>query len=244
MRAALVLVLATAPTLSGCVIDRSPIATGGSSDTGGVADRDATEEPGLDAASMDDAELPDAFATLDARVEPDARANEDAYLVPDAFVPGDAPADCVDETCNRRDDDCDGLVDESGCAVGSEADCAAHQLGDHVYLVCPQLLRWTASRDGCAGVGYALVTIDSGEENTAIVDWIPGDSWIGLHDRDDEGRFVWVDGTEPTFTSWADGEPNDSWVEDCTLLRPSKEWNDSNCNDGHTFVCEAEILPR
>ena len=243
MRAVLVIVLVTAPTLAGCVVDRSPIAAEGASDTG-ADDRDTGQDTRADAASADDAALPDAFAALDAWAEPDAHADEDAYVVTDAFAPRDAPVGCAAESCNRRDDDCDGLVDESGCAVSSEVDCAAHQLGDHVYLVCPQLFRWTASRDGCAGVGYGLVTIDSGEEDTAIIDWIPGDSWIGLNDRDEEDRFVWIDGTEPTFTSWADGEPNDSWGEDCTFLRTTKEWNDANCNDGHTFVCEAEILPR
>jgi hypothetical protein len=241
MRAAIVLV--TVPIPSGCVIDRSPISAEGGRDTGSLDD-DAGEGARPDAASADDAPHPDAFTTLDAWAEPDARAPNDAFVVPDAFVAADAPVGCTDETCNRRDDDCDGSVDESGCAVGSDADCAAHQLSDHVYLVCPQLLPWTGSRDGCAGLGYALVTIDSAEENSAIAAWIPGESWIGLNDRDDEGNFVWVDGAEPTFTRWGSGEPNDSWGEDCALTRTNAEWNDASCNDTHTFVCEAEILPR
>lgn len=241
MRAALVLVLVTAPTLSGCVIDRSPIATGGSIDTGGVADRDAAEEPGLDAASTDDAELPDAFETLDARVELDARVADDAYA-PDAFVPGDTPV-CVAETCNRRDDDCDDLVDEAGCATGS-GDCTAHTLDRHVYLVCPNLLSWTASHDDCASRGYTLVEIESAAEGDEIARWIPGDSWIGLNDRDEEGTFVWVDGSSADYTAWSGSEPNDFFGEDCTLVRPNGKWNDAECDDGHTFVCEAEILPR
>lgn len=156
-------------------------------------------------------------------------------------MPDDASV-CEPETCNRRDDDCDELVDESGCVVG-DVMCSSHTLGDHVYLVCPSL-SWTESRDGCDGLRYALTTIDSEEENREIAAWLPGESWIGLNDRDDEGTFEWLDGSRPGFTSWSGSEPNDFFGEDCTLLRQNEQWNDGECDDAHTFVCEAVIVPR
>ena len=240
MRAALLWVLVTS---SGCVIDRSPLAAEEAHDATGV-DLDAAGEQ-LDAASPeDDAALPD-DAPRDAPAERDAHAPSDAFSPPDVFFERDAPIGCGAETCNRRDDDCDGLVDESGCATGTAGDCQSHALGERVYLVCPDLLNWTGARDGCAGLGYALVTIDSAEENAAIAGWIPGDSWIGLNDRDDEDTFVWVDGSAPAFTSWSDREPNDSWGEDCALVRQNTQWNDVECSDEtHTFVCEGAVAPR
>ena len=34
--------------------------------------------------------------------------------------------------------------------------------------------------------------------------------WIGYNDIDNEGTFVWDDGSTSTYTNWADGEPNDA----------------------------------
>lgn len=242
MRAAFLLVLVTAPISSGCVIDRSPLAAEASRDAD-RGDHDAGNDLRPDAAREDDAEVPDAFTTLDAWAEPDAFVVPDAFELPDVFVPGDTPV-CVAETCNRRDDDCDDLVDEAGCAVSTDADCAAHVLGDRVYLVCPEVLSWTESRDACDRLGYALVTIDDADENREVAAWLPGDSWIGLNDRDDEGTFEWLDGSRPGFASWGGSEPNDFFGEDCTLLRQNENWNDGECDDQHTFVCEAAVVPR
>ena len=54
--------------------------------------------------------------------------------------------------------------------------------------------------------------------------------WIGLNDIDDEGTFVWADGTDSTFTYWTPGEPNNSSDgEDCTGTNGVSTWNDFNC---------------
>lgn len=32
--------------------------------------------------------------------------------------------------------------------------------------------------------------------------------WIGLHDNEINGKYMWQDNTEVTMTKWAHGEPN------------------------------------
>jgi hypothetical protein len=239
MRAALLWVLVTS---SGCVIDRSPLAAEEAHDATGV-DLDAAGEQ-LDAASPeDDAALPD-DAPRDAPAERDAHTPSDAFTPPDAFFEGDAPMGCGAETCERRDDDCDGLVDESGCATGSEGDCAAHTLDTHVYLVCPAGLSWTESRDTCDRLGYALTEIDSDEENAALADWLPGESWIGLNDRDDEGHVRVARRNAPAFTSWATASRTIRGRRLRARPPERRSGTTSSADETHTFVCEGEIAPR
>ena len=54
--------------------------------------------------------------------------------------------------------------------------------------------------------------------------------WIGINDIDNEGTFMWADGTESTYTRWGSGEPSDSGGdEDCGETFPNEYWNDDSC---------------
>ena len=54
-------------------------------------------------------------------------------------------------------------------------------------------------------------------------------SRIGLHDKINEAKWVWVDGTKPAFKNWGSGEPNNSGNEDCAHIRADGKWNDHQC---------------
>ncbi|KAJ8049806.1 Sushi domain-containing protein 2 [Holothuria leucospilota] len=64
---------------------------------------------------------------------------------------------------------------------------------------------------------------------------------IGLDDIGTEGVFRWLDGTAPTQTSWAPGEPafadNN---EDCVFVRAGAQllWEDLPCNTAAQFICQ------
>ena len=63
------------------------------------------------------------------------------------------------------------------------------------------------------------------------------EAWIGLHDKDHEGLFVWQDG-EPLsydmFNHAAGGFLGGA--EDCVALNPSTGlWDDFRCNDNNRF---------
>ncbi|RUS85257.1 hypothetical protein EGW08_006958 [Elysia chlorotica] len=61
--------------------------------------------------------------------------------------------------------------------------------------------------------------------------------WIGLHDKQKEGEFQWVDGSDVTWTRFAKGNgPLNIWlvknVEDCAAIDPlDGYWHDSLCNN-------------
>ncbi|XP_053743830.1 asialoglycoprotein receptor 2-like [Synchiropus splendidus] len=100
--------------------------------------------------------------------------------------------------------------------------------------------RWLTSKKECENLNGHLVIIDSKQENDFVSKFFQH-IWIGLSDRDKEGKWKWVDGTALTGTNyWASGEPNNADSnEDCAeLLRDSKEWNDVPCGQTLSFICE------
>ncbi|XP_078607085.1 uncharacterized protein LOC144879470 [Branchiostoma floridae x Branchiostoma japonicum] len=73
--------------------------------------------------------------------------------------------------------------------------------------------------------------------------------WIGLSDVQEEGTFVWTDGTELTasdYTHWRPGNPDNAVVgdgEDCVEIRQELDymWNDVDCRKKRHFVCEKDV---
>lgn len=225
--------------LSGCLIDRGPVS----------ADLvDAGRDLSLDAAISvtDDA----ATAPLDA-FELDAFGLDappvDAFSPPDVFTPTDAfvPPDtgCTDELCNRRDDDCDGDIDEDACLDGDGDPCTTRTVDTRVYLFCADDERWTNARDRCRGFSYDLVTLEDSTENAMVASWLGPNIWIGYNDRGTEGSFEWSSGTPRGFTAWADRQPDDFFDEDCVEMRSDGRWNDEDCGRDRAFVCEGAVLP-
>ena len=74
--------------------------------------------------------------------------------------------------------------------------------------------------------------------------------WIGASDLEDEGDFVWIDGSPALNESigWARGEPNNYQKnEDCVVINWSTEFHNS-ANDGTCFssfyaLCEKRLNP-
>ena len=75
----------------------------------------------------------------------------------------------------------------------------------------------------------------------------PSNAWIGITDRQSEGRFEYLSsGKEPSFSNWAQYQPDDDGEkgEDCVLFRlggrraKRGQWNDALCDSRLHYVCE------
>ena len=159
------------------------------------------------------------------------------------------------EYCDGEDQNCDGLADNG-------ADCPCEHLnwsGDS-YMFCELSKKWTQSRNYCQDYGYNLISVNSGDEQTFIINTIRYDSsvtntayWIGLNDRSSErgssrSYWSWQAGDSYVYQAWSDmygGQPDDYGGEDCVEVNrwnwraAGSDWNDLDCNDRIYFICEA-----
>ncbi|XP_019627787.1 PREDICTED: C-type lectin domain family 3 member A-like [Branchiostoma belcheri] len=69
--------------------------------------------------------------------------------------------------------------------------------------------------------------------------------WFGLHDQHEEGKFVWVDGSQlGSYSSWGTGQPdNRGWKDhknaDCVRYSAyTDKWKDRECHSTFNFICQ------
>ncbi|KAK2840177.1 hypothetical protein Q5P01_013917 [Channa striata] len=111
------------------------------------------------------------------------------------------------------------------------------------YIVSSRSDSWTNARRDCQNKGADLVVINSAQKQNFLSGFSNVDTWIGLSDRDEEGRWKWVDGSPLTLKNWNDGEPNNKPAEtgeDCAQMELDKvhKWNDLHCDKPLRWICE------
>ena len=123
--------------------------------------------------------------------------------------------------------------------------------GNHCYLYVIKEMLFLEAEEYCSnfskpGQAAHLVSISDQAENGFIGQYAERISskrfWIGFNDMQQEGNFVWMDGSLGNFSNWDDGEPNNSKNQQhCTNVyadRVNYTWDDRQCYRSHRFVCK------
>lgn len=119
------------------------------------------------------------------------------------------------------------------------------------YLFCQDAVTWEEARELCRSFGSELAKIESESEQAfvwGVAGAIDGDYWIGLTDAEEEGVFVWSDGTPlGSFAPWAFEQPDNGdgeIEEDCIELIQIENglWNDRDCDTDYLdYICEGPV---
>ena len=109
------------------------------------------------------------------------------------------------------------------------------------YQINTKKKTWYEAREDCQTKKADLLSVHNKNESN-ILHMIYGDFWIGLNDIDNEGMFVWTDGSKTDFLSWNTNEPtNGNGNEDCTHSYAKLEtWNDAECSEKLSYVCKMQ----
>nr|XP_061808779.1 C-type lectin domain family 10 member A-like [Nerophis lumbriciformis] len=129
--------------------------------------------------------------------------------------------------------------------------------GESCYYFSPDALTWEDSRRFCTNSSGDLVKIDSYNKQKFlarrlldIMSFEEDKFWIGLTDSQQEGQWLWTDGSplNLSLAFWAPWEPDD-WVnerggEDCArigdpdIAKELQSWFDRACSIPHRWICE------
>lgn len=123
--------------------------------------------------------------------------------------------------------------------------------GNHYYLYSDICNTWEDAKSYCESMGGYLAIINDDLENAFLFDLMKQsgheNAYFGLTDCEEEGVWKCVDGSNPEYLNWSDGEPNNErGVEHYAMFyykSPEYQWNDGDfnhgtTNDNATFICE------
>ncbi|KAI8491498.1 hypothetical protein Bbelb_306980 [Branchiostoma belcheri] len=144
-----------------------------------------------------------------------------------------------------------GQPDNRACPSGY----TYHQASRLCYKAFHQESDYDSARATCTSDGGTLAMPRDAATNTFLINLKnavdeDGFFYFGMTDIQQEGRWVWEDGTAlGSFSSWGIRQPSDSWgTQDCGEYTSAKwwetvarnKWNDIACSYNRKFICQLQ----
>uniref|UniRef100_H2LFZ0 C-type lectin domain-containing protein n=2 Tax=Oryzias latipes TaxID=8090 RepID=H2LFZ0_ORYLA len=122
-----------------------------------------------------------------------------------------------------------------------------YSYGDRCYKYVATPMTWGNAELHCVSQNANLVSVHSVEEEAFVkmliqnFDPAEAPTWIGLSDAQEEGGWLWSDGTKVDFQAWDLAQPDNQKIENCghTNHGINKKWNDYPCTHTYSFVCKS-----
>ncbi|XP_044198199.1 ladderlectin-like [Thunnus albacares] len=143
------------------------------------------------------------------------------------------------------------IQEEEHRIVKRSTSCPYHwtKYNGRCFLFVPRTLTWAQAERNCQSKGAHLASIHGTREYNQIKRIISDrthrspKTWIGGSDSQEEGVWLWSDGTRFAYSYWCRGEPNNNWNQDCIQMNygGNKCWDDVQCNSRRSSVCAKKI---
>uniref|UniRef100_A0A3Q2ZYF5 Type-2 ice-structuring protein-like n=1 Tax=Kryptolebias marmoratus TaxID=37003 RepID=A0A3Q2ZYF5_KRYMA len=105
----------------------------------------------------------------------------------------------------------------------------------------PISISWANAQRNCVSMQASLASVHSFEEYHFVRNLVNGlvQAWLGGSDAQEEGTWLWSDGTPFHYSQWCHGEPNNMAGQHCLQMNygGSKCWDDQWCNARRPYVC-------
>nr|XP_055046126.1 galactose-specific lectin nattectin-like [Misgurnus anguillicaudatus] len=111
------------------------------------------------------------------------------------------------------------------------------------YKYFTHLVDWVKAEKNCQSVGANLASVHNTAENSFLLSQLRYSdtrAWIGGHDGEIDGQWLWSDGSQNHFTNWCPGQPdNTHGREHCLEINYSNDrcWNDAPCYFTMSYIC-------
>ncbi|XP_050958643.1 galactose-specific lectin nattectin-like isoform X2 [Labeo rohita] len=106
-------------------------------------------------------------------------------------------------------------------------------------------VHWVTAEKNCQSLGANLASIHSKIEQEFLLSLLPSSStrcWIGTHDGNHEGQWLWTDGTPYDFAYFGPGQPDNLGEENCGELNfTANRWNDADCLTSLPYLCAQNL---
>ncbi|RXN28935.1 galactose-specific lectin nattectin-like protein [Labeo rohita] len=97
------------------------------------------------------------------------------------------------------------------------------------------------TKKNCQSLGANLASVHSIIEHDFLLSLLPSSStrcWIGIHDGNHEGQWLWTDGTPYDLAYFGPGQPDNLDEENCGELNlTANRWNDADCLTSLPYLC-------
>nr|XP_055046135.1 galactose-specific lectin nattectin-like [Misgurnus anguillicaudatus] len=119
--------------------------------------------------------------------------------------------------------------------------------GVKCYKFFSQSVNWVTAEKNCQSVDANLASVRSTVEHNFLLSLIvppTTSTWVGGHDGEIEGQWLWSDGSQFVFTNWCSPQP-DSYAgrENCMEINISAThcWNDAQCSTTMGYICAKSL---
>ncbi|XP_054878128.1 galactose-specific lectin nattectin-like [Poeciliopsis prolifica] len=116
--------------------------------------------------------------------------------------------------------------------------------GNRCFIFQNNQTDWATAERACHRYGGNLASVHNKGEFTFLQKLIRFEkgsyqrTWLGGHDAEKEGVWLWSDGSRFSFTQWGTGEPNNlGGNEHCMEIYELGDMNDAPCTTRSYSIC-------